>query len=369
MSKAKPTFVRRTITPEDLAAAEATASMAALGKGPTTTGAPAAAPVVTLVPTGHAPDAQSDFGARQSLPDTPVEPWQELAVGSVVDVPLSRIRSNPMNPRAIYRISAIDELAKSIQENGQLVPALAFVDPETLHVVLIEGETRFRAVTAISLPTLRVLIQERPADDRQLYEIARAVNVARNDQTIFDDAVKWKVALERKLYSSQEALGDSMKPRVHYSTVNRTIKLADIPETLMMEIIEHEELMSLRMLDALRLYWVTHGVSATLDLIARVVEEGLAYRDVLELRGPEGGAPSRKEVRRRASFDKIRVQYHGGAGSLRVFEDGRIELSVENLSTEAREKLRHRLEAIMREETEGDLGTDAGLASSAGQAG
>ncbi len=68
-------------------------------------------------------------------------------VGQTYDVPLGKIKSNPLNPRFVYNNAAIDQMATSLSRMGQITPATGFVE-ESGEVVLIEGETRLRGCRA-----------------------------------------------------------------------------------------------------------------------------------------------------------------------------------------------------------------------------
>lgn len=88
---------------------------------------------------------------------------------------------------------------------------------------------------------------------------------------------------------------------------------------------EHSDLLSQKMLNALREYWEVQGEEqrdeATLELIAEVAKNGMGYRDVIARRkafekGPMKGPRLTREV----------VTFQGAKGELKSFEEGRVEL-------------------------------------------
>lgn len=234
------------------------AAVTAIGAAGTAFGGqPASAPV-------------SGLGARQD--------FREL-VGFVADVPLSLIQSNPVNPRAHYPATSIDEMATSLASKGQQVAAQAFPSDDGQRVVLMDGERRFRGARALGLEALRIEICAKPKDDRSLYEAARAANVERANQTALDDAIRWRQLIEQGVYKSQTEIASGLA--IDEGTVSRTLALADIPEPIVLILIaDHPDMLSLRMLTALREFFRVTDLETTIELIHEAAKEGFGYREV-----------------------------------------------------------------------------------------
>lgn len=253
-------------------------------------------------------------------------------VGQVYDVPQEQVLSNPFNPRAIYTSSAVDEMSLSLADKGQRVSAIGYVN-EHGRVVLIEGETRLRGVRAISFPTLRIEIRERPASDQKLYEEARAANVERRDQTPLDDAIRWKDLLAKKIYPTQRALGTALG--LAEDAVSRVMSLANMPNRVINAVAEYPELLTLKMLVALREYCEVQGEEATLELILEIAKSGLGSREVISRRKAAEKGPTKRPRSSREA-----VQFKGAKGELKFFEEeGRVELSLKGLSANASAEL------------------------------
>lgn len=344
-------FHRRTIQPDEARRAqEAVTYLGLVQPGATPAPAPANDLPVTP-PSAQAKPSAADLVARQDPLEQSSSRWQ---VGQVVHVPTSKIRSNPWNPRIVYRPSAIDEMAQSLLERGQQIPALGYVDEASREVVLIEGETRFRGAKAAGIPTLRVEIHPAPAGPKELYEMARSANVDRNDQTPLDDAFSWKRLLEAGVYPSQAALARAMK--VQEAHVSRTLGLQALPEKYLTTIAEYPHLMSLRMLDALRQFWEVYGDAQLLALIHRAGEEEMGYRDVDALRV----SAAKRPAIHRPKYSKVEVRFHGAQGDLKTFEDGRLQLSLAGLSAALAEQLQEKIREVLKSgSAEGDRLTEA----------
>lgn len=294
-----PVFKRRAVSAEQVATAESAAAVAPIVGDP-------------RIPVTPLPAAAASQGAL-------------YAAGQVYEVPLERIRSNPVNPRAIYTPQAVDEMAVSLTAKGQRVPATGFLDEEGA-VVLIEGETRLRGARLAGLKTLRVEIQLKPANELELYKHARAANVERREQTPLDDALRWKELLDKKLFSSQAALAQELA--VPESTVSRTLGLANLPHKLVMALADHSSLLNFQMLNAVREYWQGFGEDGALDYIPLIVKNGWGYRKVAE-----DAANAQKGPVKRPRGSKEPLSYAGGKGEIKVFDGGRrLEVTLKGIT-------------------------------------
>lgn len=262
-------------------------------------------------------------------------------IGRVYDVPLGEIKSNPFNPRYLYTNTAIDEMATSLTSGGQKMSATGFID-EFGTVVLIEGETRLRGCRAGGLPTLRIEIKTRPNSDAELYEEARTANVERRDQTPLDDAIKWKELLAKKVYPSQSGLAKALK--LGEDHVSRVMSLNELPSKVIHAAAENPGLLSLKMLNAIREYFVVKGEECTLELIFEAGKHSLGYRDVVARRKAAEKGP----VKRKRSTKEALV-FNGVKGELKTFEEGgRLELSLKGLSPEDTEEIRSKIRTVFQ---------------------
>lgn len=297
-------FRRRSVSPEQVATAESTAAGAPIVGDPRMSAATPPAP-------------QPEAGAA-------LQPLYVL--GQVYEVPLERIRSNPVNPRAVYTPQAVDDMAVSLQASGQHVAATGFVDGDA--VVLIEGETRLRGARLAGLKTLRVEIKKQPESELELYKRARAANVERREQTALDDAIKWKELLAREVFTSQAALAQELGIKGGESTVSRTLQLATLPQDVVLLLSEHPGLLTFQMLNAVRAYWEALGDEKTLEYIPLIDKSGWGYRKVAE-----DAANAQKGPVKRPRGTKEPLTYAGGKGEIKVFDGGRrLEVSLKGIT-------------------------------------
>jgi ParB family chromosome partitioning protein len=329
------TFKKKPISEQAVAAAEANAAMAPIVDDPRMPTVQAAPEVSADKPavTKQTVTTAANLGSSQEM---------KAAVGQIVHAPLARVKSNPLNPRAVYTNTAIDEMAVSLSTNGQRVAALGYME-EDGHVVLIEGETRLRGARAAGLETLRVELRPKPGSDRALYEMARAANVERRDQTPLDDAIRWKELLAKKIYPTQSALAKALE--VGEDHVSRTLSLASLSQKTIIAAAEFPDLMNLKMLNALREFFEQQGEGEAIELIHEAAKSGLGYRDVVARRKSAAKGP----VRRPRSIREP-LTFASAKGEIKTFEeDGRLELVLKGLAVDEASRLVERIKKLLSE--------------------
>lgn len=319
------TFKKKSVAVERVAAVEDAASLAPI------VGDPRMAPPVATISQLRG----GEVGSSQ-------EPTR-YEIGQTYEVPIGKIKSNSVNPRAIYTASAVSEMAESLAARGQGQSASAYVD-EVGDIVLIDGERRLRGARTAGLPTLRVEIRPKPASERELYEEARAANVERKDQSPLDDALKWKELLSRKIYPTQVALAKALN--LGEDHVSRTLSLAQLPSKIVQAAAEYPELLSLKMLNAIREFWEVKGEEETLELIFDAAKTGIGYRDVAARRK----AAAKGTVKRPRST-REQLSFRGANGEFKSFEeDGRIELKLKGLAPDVAAEITEKILALFPKE-------------------
>lgn len=98
------------------------------------------------------------------------------------------IRSNPENPRLIFREAELSELRASIEENGILVPLTVFQDDDG-SLVLLDGERRWRCAKRLGLARVPVIVQPKPSPMQNIMMMF-AIHNARTDWDPLPTAMK-----------------------------------------------------------------------------------------------------------------------------------------------------------------------------------
>lgn len=243
----------------------------------------------------------------------------------VIEVPLADIRENPWNARRSVSPAKLETFTESMKKIGQLTPATGFIDSQD-RVTLIDGHCRLRAALAAGLTTLRIELRPEPEGPLQLYLLSRQINVERAEQTCLDDALAWKLLLDRNIFQTQLALSETLG--VSEAVVSKTLSLAELPQAIIASVVDLSELVALRPLYELYQFWKARGDEETLQLVADVRKRGLSARDISARRKAAERGPTSKPRSVRRVFT-----YSGANGELRRFEvEGRLELAVRGLS-------------------------------------
>lgn len=158
---------------------------------------------------------------------------EEEPRGGVDAVPVRAVVPNPYQPRRDFDEGELEELARSIGENGLLQPIV--VRPATPggpaeggdRFQLVAGERRWRAVKRLGWSEVPALVRD--VDDRTLLVLALVENLQREELSPLDEAEGYKrLAEDFELTQAQiaEAVGRNR------STVSNTLRLLKLPPSV-----------------------------------------------------------------------------------------------------------------------------------------
>lgn len=264
--------------------------------------------------------------------EPPVEPAQDdsseasTEKANVLLWPTGDILVHKYNARRLPLSSTqLDKLTKSMQVR-QRTPIPAFLN-EDGKPVAIDGRRRIAAAVNGGIPMLKLEIIPAPASDREAYQLSRAYNVEREQQNPLDDALSWKLLLEQGVYKSQTEISEDTG--VDEGDVSRILNLTALPQRILELLNGQEELMNLRMLNALRLYYEVAGEEQTKALIISAESGELSSRDVDRLRKSHEKAP----VSRKRSTGTLNFAFAQGAAKVRQFDSARkVVIEIENVA-------------------------------------
>lgn len=147
------------------------------------------------------------------------------------EVPLSRIRPNPLQPRRQIDEAELEALAASVAEHGVLLPILV---TQTLDgYQLIAGERRFRAAQLAGLERIPVVIRQ--VADRDQLELALVENLQREDLNPIEEAYAFRQLID-EFGMTQE--GIAARVGRARSTVANTLRLLELDERIHAYIVE-----------------------------------------------------------------------------------------------------------------------------------
>ena len=146
--------------------------------------------------------------------------------GSVNEIQLSEIETNPFQPRTDFDEQALHELADSIKLQGLIQP-ITVRRTSTHSYQLISGERRLRASKLAGLT--RVPAYVRTADDQQMLEMALIENLQRENLNAIEVALSLHRMIE-ECNLKQEELGERVSK--NRSTVTNYLRLLRLPPTI-----------------------------------------------------------------------------------------------------------------------------------------
>lgn len=144
----------------------------------------------------------------------------------VTSIPLSKIKTNPHQPRKYFDERALKDLAASIKEKGVITPIT--VKENNGSYILIAGERRFRASDIVNKKNIPAYIIEL-ADESDMMEVALIENIQREDLNPIEESEAFAV-LQSQFNISQSNIAKSVgKSR---SAITNSLRLLQLPSEI-----------------------------------------------------------------------------------------------------------------------------------------
>ena len=152
----------------------------------------------------------------------------ELIIGSIVDLPVEKITSNPFQPRTHFNEESIKELSTSIKQLGVIQPVTVRKIKGNKYQ-LVSGERRLRASKLAGLSTIPSYV--RLADDKESLEMALVENIQRQDLDPIEIGLSYE-RLINEIKLTQDQLSERVgKKRSTIANYMRLLKLDPIIQT------------------------------------------------------------------------------------------------------------------------------------------
>ena len=148
---------------------------------------------------------------------------QDLSPAGVTTIPISKIKTNPHQPRKHFDPKALDELSASIKEKGVITPiTVRAVDNG---YILIAGERRLRASKLAKRKEIPAYILE-VTDEAEMMEVALIENIQRENLNPLEESEAYAV-LQGQFELSQTSIAKAVgKSR---STITNALRLLQLP--------------------------------------------------------------------------------------------------------------------------------------------
>lgn len=150
------------------------------------------------------------------------EPSKLGAKEELREVDLDLIDPNPGQPRTIFSDEKLDELSRSIKENGLVQPIL-LRRKEDGRFQIVAGERRWRAAQRIGLAHITAVIRD--VEDEKLLEIALVENIQRQELNPIEEAVAYQNLMGILGLTQEEVAKRVGKDRSSIANYIRLLKL------------------------------------------------------------------------------------------------------------------------------------------------
>lgn len=268
--------------------------------------------------------------------------------GQVIDLALKTIKPSPFNPRHFYLKSSIAELAVNLAKQGQQQAIHVIPDYDNPGTYFVsDGGRRVRALKEANKESVKAIVIDLPIGI-QSYKLGYDLNVQRDSQTVFDNAVVWKRFLEDRHFQSQKELAEHLG--LDESTVAVALSIAKLPEVVMHEMVARPDRFGSNMAYQVGRYHTARGADATLRLINKILSDDLSTRQVADIvKGRASAQESTKPAGRQRYAQRLEIKLGGvSVGDLKSYGDDRIELRLKGLSREKRDDILRQIEQMLK---------------------
>ena len=139
---------------------------------------------------------------------------------------INEVEPNRDQPRKIFNQNALEELAKSIEQNGIIQPILVRPMADGSYQ-LIAGERRWRAARMAGLTEVPVTIREMSDEEASIFALIE--NLQREDLNSVEEAEGLKSLIESYGFTQEEAADKVGKSR---TAVTNTLRLLKLPTSV-----------------------------------------------------------------------------------------------------------------------------------------
>jgi ParB family chromosome partitioning protein len=141
---------------------------------------------------------------------------------SINEIELSKIETNPSQPRTVFEEDALEELAASIRSNGLITPiTLREIRPDRYQI--ISGERRYRASQMAGLTSIPAYI--RKAKDENILEMALIENIQREDLNAIEISLAYQTLIDKYNLTQEQLSARIGKKRATIANFLRLLRL------------------------------------------------------------------------------------------------------------------------------------------------
>ncbi|SME91166.1 ParB/RepB/Spo0J family partition protein [Pseudobacteriovorax antillogorgiicola] len=156
---------------------------------------------------------------------------QEREAANLIEVPVDSIRPNPRQPRKVFNQVELEELSRSLKEDGVVQPLI--VSKTDGGYTLIAGERRWRASKLAGFSQVPVLVKSVSPDE--MLRIAIIENVQRSNLNVIEEAEAYATLIKDFGLTQEECAKKVGKDRV---TVTNLLRILALPREVQDDLME-----------------------------------------------------------------------------------------------------------------------------------
>ena len=154
-------------------------------------------------------------------------------IRNVGQLDINQVIPDPDQPRTEFSEEALERLAHSIRDKGQLMPIRVRWNELLGKWIVIWGERRYRAIKRAGLPTIDCFFQDGEPTRSEVLEQQLIENLLREDLQPIEEAKAFTQLLEMNGWSQKE-LADAL--RIPQSKVTRSLALLRLPDDMQAQV-------------------------------------------------------------------------------------------------------------------------------------
>ena len=144
-------------------------------------------------------------------------------IDSIDLIDIDKLIPGIYQPRKNFNQEELEELAKSIVENGLMQPIIARTAENSNYFEIIAGERRFRACKIAGLTQIPTIVKK--INNHQALELAIVENIQRSDLSLIEEANGYKQLIEEFSHTQEQIANKVGKSRSHIANIIRLLAL------------------------------------------------------------------------------------------------------------------------------------------------
>ena len=215
----------------------------------------------------------------------------------ITNVKISELRSNPYQPRQVFKQEALQELSDSIKEHGVFQPII--IKKSIKGYEIIAGERRVKASQMAGLDEIPAIIRD--FTDEEMMEIALLENLQRENLNPIEESRAYKTLIET-LNITQEELSKRLGKSRSYIT--NMIGLQTLPAPIQDMISDNKMSMGhARVLSKLE------NENQQKELADKIIEDGMSVRELENLTKSSDEYERTHKIRKHVNTQTNEYQY------------------------------------------------------------